>query len=37
MDWKPGDPCHSCGSTQTGWDWEQGGFCNGCGKADNDD
>jgi hypothetical protein len=37
-DWKPGDPCGYCGSTNTRWgeDSTEGAVCLGCGSADSD-
>lgn len=38
--WKPGDPCGSCGSTDTFWRYDgilQYGHCGGCGADDEDD
>lgn len=35
--WRPGDPCASCGSTDTGWNPELGGHCRTCGRADSDE
>jgi hypothetical protein len=36
LEWEPGDPCDSCGSTDTGWAPDTGAFCNGCGATDAD-
>jgi hypothetical protein len=35
--WRPGDPCHKCGSTRTWWDVAEGAQCNGCGSSDADE
>jgi hypothetical protein len=35
--WKPGDPCHSCGSMETGWNAVLGAHCRHCGRADSDE
>lgn len=37
MDWKAGDPCGACGSTDTWEDPVEGGQCNGCGGSDSDE
>lgn len=34
--WQAGDPCASCGSTDTGYAYDTGAFCNGCGATDAD-
>lgn len=36
-DWKPGDPCNACGSTDTGISGDGGAFCRGCGAEDSDE
>lgn len=36
-DWKPGDPCGACGSTNTGENGIEGGFCRDCGACDSDE
>lgn len=35
--WKPGDPCASCGSTETFWEPADGASCGNCGKTDADE
>lgn len=37
LNWKAGDPCGVCGSTNTGWDSESGGFCRTCKATDADE
>lgn len=37
-DWRPGDPCGKCGSTDTAWgDSTEGAVCRACGAADSDE
>lgn len=35
--WRPGDPCGSCGSTDTGMDPADGAHCRSCGRSDGDE
>jgi hypothetical protein len=35
--WNPGDPCGSCGSTDTGWEADSGAYCRTCKRTDADE
>lgn len=35
--WRPGDPCVSCGSTDTSYAHDTGAHCGACGRSDSDE